>query len=345
MSFRAHARAQAQACRDLGSPLTARMLDLVADRLAPGTDLSERLLWWPTPQLQGDAVALRLAGALHYLVLTGQAPILARLYANPDGATDSQFWRMIEATLRLRAAEIQPILDRPPQTNEIRRSAVLIATAHWLQAAYGLPLVLSELGSSAGLNLLWDHYALDIGGQHYGPADPVLTLAPDWQGDLPPYAPPVVRARAGVDLNPLDPEADALRLLSYVWADQPDRMARTRAALALARDKRPAVARGNAIDWLDIRLAKPVPQAVHLVCHTITWQYFTEADQARGAGLLERVGLRCRKDEPLAHLSMEQDDEGPGAALVLHLWPANERIDLGRADFHGRWVDWRAPSL
>jgi hypothetical protein len=30
-----------------------------------------------------------------------------------------------------------------------------------------------------------------------------------------------------------------------------------------------------------------------------------------------------------------------GAALTLRLWPCDLRIDLGRADFHGRWIDWR----
>ncbi len=344
MSFRAHARAQASACADLGSPLTARLLTLVADRLVPGTELADHLLNWPADRLNPDAVALRLAGALHYLVLTGQAPILKRIYADPS-VPDIQFWRAIEATLKFRSAEILPILAQAPQTNEVRRSSVLIAAAHWLTAVYGLPLVLSELGSSVGLNLLWDHYALDIQGQRYGPEDAVLTLTPDWQGTPPPLAPPLIRARAGVDLNPLDPEYGQLRLLSYIWADQHDRLARARAALALACEKRPEVAHGNAIDWLEARLSRPVPQAVHLVCHTITWQYFSEADQARGLALLQRAGQRCRADEPLAHLSMEPDGDGPGAALGLHLWPANERIDLGRADFHGRWVDWRAPAV
>ena len=345
MNFRTHARKQAIACADLGSPLTARMLTLVADRLVPGTELADHLLNWPAARLNPDAVALRLAGALHYLVLTGQAPILKRIYADPEAVPDIQFWRALESTLKFRSAEILPILAQAPQTNEVRRSSVLIATAHWLTATYGLPLVVSELGSSVGLNLLWDHYALEIEGQRYGPEDAVLTLTPDWHGALPPLTPPLIRSRAGVDLNPLDPEHDQVRLLSYIWADQPDRLARTRAALALACENRPEVARGNAIDWLETRLSRPVPQAVHLVCHTIAWQYFSEADQARGLALLQRAGQRYRADEPLAHLSMEQDSEGPGAAVVLHMWPSDERIELGRADFHGRWVDWRAPAM
>lgn len=344
MSFRSHARVQAQACADLGSPFTARLLMLISDSLRPGSPVAERLLHWPEDKLKPDAVALRLAGALHHLVLSGRAPMLARIYASHATVADTQLWRVLDAALRLNADAILTTLDSPPQTNELRRAAVYIAAAHWLRAAYNLPLVISELGSSAGLNLLWDHYALQIGEHCFGPQDAEITLAPEWHGALPPVAPPLIRSRAGVDLNPLDPVADRVRLLSYIWADQSDRIERTSRALDLAAEHRPEIARANAIDWLETRLARPIPQAVHLVCHTITWQYFSEADQARGLALLARAGARMRTDEPLAHLAMEDDGEGPGARVTLHLWPGSDRVELGRADFHGRWIDWRAPT-
>ncbi len=343
MSFRSHARAQAEACAALGSPFTARLLTLLSERLVPGGAVADRLLAWPKERLRDDAVALRLAGALHYLVLTGAAPILARAYRAPPDS-DSQFWRIIEAALRQHAPGILVMLDQPPQTNEVARSAVLIASAHWLSARFELPLVLSELGASAGLNLLWDRYALNAGGQLFGPPDPVLTLAPDWQGELPPNAPPVVRARAGVDLAPLDPVADRQRMLAYIWADQNARRARSVAALDHAAEARPEIARGCAIDWMEARLARPFPQAVHLVFHTVVWQYLPLEAQIRGQALLARAGARMRSDEPLVHLAMEADSHGPGAGLRLHIWPGDEVITLGRADFHGRWVEWNAPE-
>lgn len=345
MSFREHARAQATACAALGSPFMSRLLSILAEKLAPGSAVADRLLNWPTDRLGPDAAALRLTGALHYLVLSGQAPMLARLYEQPDAATDSQLWRIVDAAMRLHAAEIFRTLECAPQTNELRRSAVLIATAHWLSARFKLPLVLSELGSAAGLNLLWDSYTLEIGESRFGAYDRSVLLTPAWSGDLPEPVVPVIRARAGVDLNPLDPDSDRLRLLSYLWPDQPARLESTIRALDLASALKPEIARANVIDWLEARLARPVPKAIHLVFHTIAWQYFTADDQARGLALLARAGAQCRADEPLAHFSMEDDGEGPGAALVLHLWPQNHRFDLGRADFHGRWVEWNAPAL
>jgi len=342
VSFRDHAREQAAACASLGSPFTCWLLNMVADRLAPGTAVADRLLGWPSARVGPDAVGLRLAGALHYLVLSGAAPMLGRLYARPPG-DEPQAWRIVEAALRQHEGAILAFLDAPPQTNELRRAAVFIAAGHWLSARFDLPLVISELGASAGLNLMWDHYALRVGGQSFGPDDPALTLAPDWTGPLPPVARPVIRARAGVDLNPLDPVADRLRLRAYIWADQVERHARTEAALDLVASARPEIVRGCAIDWLERRLARPVPRAIHLVCHSIVWQYLPIEKQARGAALLAQAGARVRADEPLAHLAMEDDGTRPGAALRLHLWPADEVVDLGRADFHGRWIDWLAP--
>jgi len=65
-----------------------------------------------------------------------------------------------------------------PQTNDVRRSAALIAGAQVALEHFQRPIVLSELGASAGLNLMWDHYALDIAGQVTGPKRPALTLNP-----------------------------------------------------------------------------------------------------------------------------------------------------------------------
>jgi hypothetical protein len=239
----------------------------------------------------------------------------------------------------MQPTQILDWLTSPPQTNEVRRSAVLIAAAHWLTTHYGLPLILSELGASAGLNLLWDRYALSVPGHTFGPSDPVLTLSPDWTGPLPPLATPTILDRRGVDLNPLDPVTDRLRLMSYIWPDQPDRLTRTGMALDLATHLRPKVDEADAADWLETRLATPTPSALHLVFHTVAWQYFPTTTQNHALAAMRTASHHS----PVAHLSMEADGNTPGAALTLTLWPDGETIPLGRADFHGRWVNWAAP--
>jgi hypothetical protein len=310
-----------------------RLLNGLADALSPGTAVAARVLAWQgEPGPAGDAVALRLAGGLHALILTGEDARLGAAYA-----TDDPVPAVMEALVR-HEAHLLRWLDQPPQTNEVRRSAPLLAAAHVIAARFGRPLVLSELGCSGGLNLMWDRCCLDLpdGPRGEGP----IRLKPDWQGGLPPAAPFVIAGRAGVDLNPLDPVKDRLRLLAYLWPDQPDRLNRTRAALDEAARLRLSLVRGDAAEWLERRLAVQMPGKVHVVFHTVAWQYFPPETQLRCRAALEAAGARASEDAPLAHLSMEADGRADGAALRLQLWPGAGEMTLGRACFHGRWVRW-----
>lgn len=345
MSLRAALRLQARACADLGSPFTAALLSAVADNITAGTPLSDRLLGWPgTLGPAGDSVPLRLAGALHALVLDGTAPDLARCYPPHETPGTAALWSAVAAAMTTHADRIDAWLDRPPQTNEVARSAVLIALGHWLGDRYARPLRLSELGASAGLNLNWDRYALNVAGMRLGPGGAALTLTPDWTGPPPPGTAPRIAERRGVDISPLNPgdPADRLRLCAYIWPDQPERLARMRAALALPSAP---VDRADAADWLAARLSHQPTGQVHLVCHTVAWQYFPEPVQTRARALIEAAGGRATPDRPLAWFGMENDgSDAVGAALTLRLWPGDLTVALGRAHFHGRWIDWTPPA-
>ena len=343
-AVRAMLLSQADGCEGLGSPLTARVLRLLAASMQPGTPVEDRVLGWQGDLSRtGDAMALRLAGGLHALVLMEADAELAAFYRDQEALDDAAAVAVLRRCLRDHSGVLNRWLDSAPQTNEVRRSAALMAAGHWLTARLGLPIVLSELGASVGLNLLWDHYALNLGAG-YGPAGAKVVLRPDWQGDPPPVAAPKVITRAGVDLQPLHPVQDRLRALSYIWADQTERLARTAAALDIAATNLPPIVQGDAIDWLQGRLEQGHPGALQLVYHTIAWQYFPPAAQAQGLALFDQAGARATATAPLAHLSMEADAVQDGAALVLWLWTggAVERFDLARVDFHGRWLRWTA---
>jgi hypothetical protein len=344
MSWQAAFLGQAESCATLGSPFTAGLLRLLADRGLPEGPVRDRIIAWPGDiTSRGASVPLRLAGALHGLVLEGRAPALAAIYPPAGPVDDDLLYRCASAAIDAEPGWISDRINLPPQTNEVGRSAALIAAASWLSALSGLPMKLSELGASAGLNLLFDHYALKAEDRHFGANHAVLTLTPDWCGSAPPQAPLTILDRAGADLSPIDPVHDRLRLMSYIWPDQSARLARTRAALDLAALHPPDVACIDAADFLAARLTDPQDGVLHMVFHTIAWQYFPPRTQQHGLDLLTAAGTRATPDRPLARIAMEADGNPDGAGLTATLWPGGDTHVLGRADFHGRWINWQAP--
>ena len=342
MSVREAFHDQAVACAAMGSPFTARLCRLLAERLDPGTPVADRVLGWPgDPRGQADALPLRLAGALHGLVLDGREPALAAVYP-PATADDAALWSAVAAALDREAAYVLDRLDGPPQTNEPQRSAALCPGMLMLGALTGLPLVTSELGASAGLNLVWDRFAYRFGATTWGAPDAAVRIEPTWDGPPPPLPAAQVTERAGVDRDPPDvgSATDRLRLLSFVWADQAERKARIAAAITVARQAGIRVERGDAVDWLGARLAAPRPGAAHVVYHSVFWQYLPTEAQARARDMLASAGAKASDAAPLAWLRMEADGADPGAAITLTLWPGGETRLLGRVDFHGAWVRW-----
>ena len=63
----------------VASPFTARLLTILRDDIAAGGASAELALGWPGDPV-ADALALRMAGALHALALTGSAPALVPCY-------------------------------------------------------------------------------------------------------------------------------------------------------------------------------------------------------------------------------------------------------------------------
>jgi hypothetical protein len=346
-------RLQAQFCAQFGSPLYAELLGRAADDVERGGPVARVLDGWsgnPVP----DALVLRLMGAVHRLVLDGAASELARFYPSAGGApTWPGAWEAFRRVVDVHAAALQPALDRQVQTNEVRRSAGLLGGFLTVSSAHGLPLRVLEIGSSAGLNLCWDRYRYQVvppaaGGEAGAPrpvwGDPsspvVIRIA--WEGPLDVFrAPATVAARTGCDLAPVDvTDAAQVRVLeSFVWADQLERLAQLRAAVALARRAPPLLARRPAADWLAEELAAPRPGVATVVFHSIMWWYLSEEERNQVTEIISRAGTRTSARAPLAWLRMElmaaRDPD-----LRLTLWPGGAETLLAHVDAHGRYVRW-----
>jgi len=336
---------QAAACRVLGSPFTALLLEMIADKGLPQSRFAERIAAWPGDVTSnGDSVPLRTASAFHQLVLRELDRGLMGLYPPATGWTDDA--RIADALATAVGAHddfLYHCLDSPPQTNEIRRcNAIYPALCH-IASRTGLPLQLSELGASAGLNLLVEHYSYKFADSVFGHPDSPVKLAPEWKGTLPPLLDVEIVERRGCDLRPFDllSDDDRIRLQSYIWPDQADRMDRLRAAMEMSKQHDCHVDRSDAAEWVAARLENRQGNCAHVVYHTIAWQYFPDAVKAQATGSIEAAGRRATEKTPLFWLSMEADGKHPGASLRQVRWPRGEANELARVDFHGRWIDWQ----
>lgn len=334
-------RDQAAYCRNLGSPFTGSLLDLAAERLAANAAWAAPLLVW-RGDARADALALRLAGALHRAVLDGDQQLAACYAARQIDAED------LDAALTRHGGLLAQYLQSPPQTNDPQRSAVLLGGFLQIaQACPGLALQTCEIGASAGLNLSWDSYAYGYGRWQHGDATTAaLTLHSRWGGPRPPQALPQVIARAGCDVAPLDAAsaADRQRLLSYIWADQPERLQRVLCALDHAKTAGIQVTRAHAADFLAAQLENRRPDAVFVLYHSIVWQYVAAAEQQRIAPLMQQAGKQVTAAAPLAWLRFEPGTAKDGADLTLTLWTGDAQTGvtekLGVGDYHGRWMRW-----
>jgi hypothetical protein len=337
---------QAAACRNLGSPFTAALCDVLRSEVDAQSAFGRRILGWGK-RATADALALRAAGALHFLARSGRAPELAAAYP-PHDFDETPLRRALAGAVAAHDDFLAGFLDRPPQTNETARSSILLGGALHVASVVERPLEILELGASAGLNLHFDRYGYDLGLGRWGPPDAALRLVCDWRGAPPPLdAPLEIAERAGCDVAPLDPSraADRERLLAYVWPDQAERLARMETALTLAARRDERVVRADAADFLAARLAAPVaPGRARLLHHTIVWQYLPLATKTRAKALIETAGAAATRDTPFAWLRMEADGDLRSAAVTLTLWPRGETVALGRADFHGRWAQWNAEA-
>jgi hypothetical protein len=301
--------------------------------------------WQGHPVL--DALGLRLLGGVHRMVLAGAAPRVARYYPSAGGVPDATaIWPELIALVEAHFEELRPALNERVQTNEVARTAALLPGFLRVAARTGLPLRLLELGSSAGLLQLADCYRYELGSHHWGSEASGVRIRADWSGPSPDLdAKLEVASRLGCDPNPLDVSdpAVALRLQSFVWPEQIERMALLRAAMDYVRVIRPTIERKGAARFLADELAQPVPGLATVVFHSVVWWYISEAERAEIARRVDEAAARATAAAPLAWLRFEGATTRE-AELRLSLWPGGGDVLLATAHYHGRWVKWASAS-
>ncbi len=340
-------RFQAEWCVRLGSPFTAALLGELADDLEADGITAQVLSDWVL-EPRAAALTLRFAGALHALVLDGQAPRLAAVYPPNPMPDAAMLGALARESVAAHAAFIRAFLDHAVQTNETARSGALLGGFLEISQRTNKPLSLLEIGSSAGLNLMWDRFHYDLMGGTWGDPESPVRLFVKWRGSLPPLGvQPVVTARAGCDINPVDvtQDADVRRALCYIWPDQVDRLARFKAAVAMAQEAGVRVEKQDAQHWLAKQFAARPDDTCTVLFHSIMWQYMPIDTQKTILRLIDLTGKAATPERPFAWLRFEPPTPVSPPEILLTLWPGGETTRLGFAHPHGADVDWGPEGL
>ncbi len=337
-------RLQVLGCETLGSPLWAAMCKRFALEAEAGGPVFA-LLEPHAHSVFGDAYALRMLGGLHRLALNGDAPELARHLPSTGGdGNEAAVWAALRALVAAPPAALFDALTRPPQTNEVGRSASLIGGFLVIADETRLPLRVLEIGSSAGLNLRFDRFRYEQEDAGFGPVDSPVRFVGYWPFGAPPFEVPlVVDSRQGCDVDPIDvtvPDG-RITLLSYVWPDQRERFERTAAAIDIAAQVSAVIDRADAELWLRQQLAEPAGDQATVVFHSIMWQYLSDDTRRAIRDELERAGCAATERAPLAWLRLEPDDDDFTFPRVrLTSWPGGRERLLAYGAFHLGAVTW-----
>lgn len=273
-------------------------------------------------------VPLKVAGALHYLVLQGRAS-----WEDP-----------LAALVEHRGFIRRYVAEQGIQTNEVQRSWMLLPCFLEVARRTGADVFhFVEIGPSAGLNLVWDRYGYRYANGTWGPRRARLVLEGEERTPVPSELlalMPRVGSRVGIDVAPVDVTSDegALLLKSFVWPDMTSRLELLDRAIAALREDPPEIVHGDVVEELPAALARGGEDAVTVVVDTAALGYVPEEGRRRVYAALAEAGERA----PLAfvHAREPRPNEHTFWGMCVQLWPGGEREIVEHADFHGRWLSW-----
>ena len=319
-----------------------------------------------------DRPVLWLA-AVHDLVLRRPDVPAARWYASVVGRDHLPIgdpWPDVRRTVLAHEDELRTVIaSRTTQTNEVNR-CVYLAPALALACADrpDQPVLLVEMGASAGLLLSLDRYRVELVGSDgllvLGDRTSPVRCSGEDRSDRPlagrhaALALPRVVGRVGVDRHSVDlADVDAVRWLeACLWPDVPSRVERFRSAVRLLADAPSPVVAGDMVDDLPAVLAGAVdaaPAGTHLVVFS-SWA-LTYVDRARRPEVARTLAAAAQEGRPVSWLTAEppgcvpgieatpepEADRGQTTVLGLRRWrhgAEQASSVLGASHPHGQWV-------
>ncbi|KAF0819945.1 hypothetical protein KIS4809_1217 [Bacillus sp. ZZV12-4809] len=291
----------------------------------------------------GQPVPNLFFGAIHYLLLKGKDHELKEYYPSleEDPRNPQDAFQCFKDFCRLNSQEIKEILKtKIVQTNEVRRCAYLFPVFSYIFQQAQKPLALIEIGTSAGLQLLWDKYSYSYGtGKIYGNSNADVHLTSEIRGRNVPIFPeemPPVASRTGVDLhiNDLNNQEDFLWLYSLIWPEHLERRNLFEQAAKCLKENPVRLIEGDGAKLLP-GLVKEIPDD-HSICvfHT----HVANQMPAEGKEQLLAEITACGQNRDIFHIYNNIQDRG--LHLDYFLGTKEFKRIVGHTEGHGKWFTW-----
>ena len=282
-----------------------------------------------------------LFATVHFLLAETPDHPLARFY----GSLSAHVLPAVQAYPHFRdfvlsnKSRLIPLLEtRITQTNEVSRCSYLLpAFAVVYRARGGRPLALVDVGSSAGLHLLWDRYFYDYGTVSVGDPSAAVHITCELRGDVTPPLPdrfPECVFRLGIDLHPVDLTDPIERrwFESLIWPEHVRRRQLASAAIGELRRDPPRIVKGDATEVLGAQLDEVPADTSLVVYNSAALCQGGAVDEDAVASVLTSFSLR----RPIDWLYCERDE------VVLRTLADGRIVErqLANKDGHGRWLEW-----
>ena len=183
------------------------------------------------------------------------------------------------------------MLNRRTQTNEPGRTATLLPLLSQIPG----PIALVEVGASAGLCLLPDHYAFqynacDIISPKSLQQAPLFKCTANAATPIPNELPEICWRR-GIDINPLDPtnQDDMQWLETLIWPEHTSRLENFKKAVNIAARIKPRVDAGDLLIELKATIAHAPAGATLVIFHSAVLSYLSADARLQFRNLIEDI--------------------------------------------------------
>ncbi|WP_082232355.1 DUF2332 domain-containing protein [Halobacillus massiliensis] len=284
-----------------------------------------------------------LLGSVHYLLLQGNNHPLRKYFPSLTlhPLRKEEAFLEFRDFCRLNASEIRKLLkSKLVQTNEVGRCSYLYPCFSYVHEQFNKPLALIEIGTSAGLQLLWDHYRYCYDGiiTSGTPNASVTIEAEIKSGTFPvlPVLPPPVSHRFGIDLhvNDLKNEEDLAWLKALIWPEHHERREQFLKAAQIVQQNQLQLIEGNGVDLLPEIIEQIPDDSIVCVFHTHVANQIVNEVKYQLEETLKQIG----QSRNIVHLYNNMWDEKLHLDMIIN--GETKELVIGETDGHGRWFTW-----